>query len=221
MEKLVQSLQTSDYVKSLLMRIDRKPFCMNLNGCYLDKPSQLKTSFMDTKQTISAPHMHAKALEYLEPVLVEGNSILDIGSGSGYLTACFGEAVNVYHLNDKKRGKVIGLEIINELVDFSESVIHLNFPHLTKYKRNFRILQKDGKQGYPINSKEELYDGIHIGASCEYIPFHLLSQLKKGGIMVIPLKIRENELMFCVIQKDLMNNIHIREKLPVRYVPLV
>jgi protein-L-isoaspartate(D-aspartate) O-methyltransferase len=37
--------------------------------------------------TISAPHMHAYALEYLEQHLVKAKKALDVGSGTGYLTA--------------------------------------------------------------------------------------------------------------------------------------
>ena len=35
---------------------------------------------------LSAPHMHCMALELLEDKLVPGNTALDVGSGSGYLT---------------------------------------------------------------------------------------------------------------------------------------
>ena len=54
------------------------------------------------------------------------------------------------------------------------------------------------------------YDGINIGAACDYIPFHLLRQLKREGIMVIPLKVDENRLQFCVINKDKDGNIAYR-----------
>jgi protein-L-isoaspartate(D-aspartate) O-methyltransferase len=221
MENLVLSLDTTDFVKQAMMKIDRIHFCMNKKGCYTDRPSKLSDGYYDSGQTITAPHMHALAIEYLEPVLKPGNSILDIGSGSGYLCAVFGTAVNVYNKNEKFRGKVIGLETVKPLVEFSKSMIQENYPHLMKYKRNFNIMNKDGKLGYPSNSKEEKYDGIHIGASCEYIPFHLLNQLKKGGIMVIPLKIRDNNLILCIVTKDKIGNIHIKEKMPVRYVPLI
>ena len=39
--------------------------------------------------TISAPHMHAYALEALTDHIKEGAKVLDVGSGTGYLTACF------------------------------------------------------------------------------------------------------------------------------------
>ena len=114
MNNLVNQLQTTENVKYIMNQFDRNNFCINKYESYTDKPSQL---FLG--QTISAPHMHAKAIEYLEPVLKPGSTILDIGSGSGYLTACFGEAVKVYHQDERSRGKVIGLEIIPELVNYS------------------------------------------------------------------------------------------------------
>ena len=43
--------------------------------------------------TISAPHMHAYALDVLNKHLTEGKSALDVGSGSGYLTACMARMV--------------------------------------------------------------------------------------------------------------------------------
>lgn len=36
--------------------------------------------------TISAPHMHAYALEHLEKHLMKAKKALDVGSGTGYLT---------------------------------------------------------------------------------------------------------------------------------------
>jgi protein-L-isoaspartate(D-aspartate) O-methyltransferase len=45
--------------------------------------------------TISAPHMHAYALEVLKDHLYDGSVSLDVGSGTGYLTACM--AIMVKH----------------------------------------------------------------------------------------------------------------------------
>ena len=220
MNQLVESLNTSQFSKDILHKVDRG-FFINTNNCYVDKPMKLVINGVDTEQTISAPHMHAKAIEYMEPVLKHGNKILDIGSGSGYLTTCFAEAVAVNNPNEKERGKVIGLEIIDELFNYSNDIINNNFNHLRIYKKNFKILNKDGKHGYPKQAKNELYNGIHVGAACEFIPHYLLTQLKKNGILLIPLKVRENNVMFCVIKKDHDGNIHIEEKVPVRYVPMI
>ena len=45
----------------------------------------LRAQGIDYGATISAPHMHAMALEYLKDYLKPGNKVLDVGSGSGYL----------------------------------------------------------------------------------------------------------------------------------------
>ena len=214
MENLVNQLQTNDRTKLLMKQFDRSHFSQM--NTYIDKPSSIGFD-----QTISAPHMHAKAIEYLEPVLKPGSSILDIGSGSGYLTACFGEAVQVYHKDEYYRGKVVGLERISELVQDSIDTIMNYYPHLYRYKRNFKIFSKDGKLGHPSKKNEELYDGIHIGAACESIPYFLFQQLKKGGILVIPLKRDMDQLIFTIVHKDNDGNIYIKDRGPVRYVPLL
>ena len=41
--------------------------------------------------TISAPSMHASTLEKLRDKLVTAKRALDIGTGSGYMAACFAE----------------------------------------------------------------------------------------------------------------------------------
>lgn len=206
----------SENVKRWMNMYDRYHFIVNKKDAYIDKPSLL----MD-EQTISAPHMHSKAIEYMEDVLIPGNKILDIGSGSGYLCAIFGEAVGVKNRVKKERGTVIGIEYYSSLVKYSKKVISKNYPELMKYKSHFKIIHGDGKDGYPEKSVKQDYDGIHIGAACDYIPFHLLRQLKRKGIMIIPLKINDSTLQFCIIKKDKEGNLHIENTGDVRYVPLL
>jgi protein-L-isoaspartate O-methyltransferase len=57
--------------------------------------------------TMSAPHMHAHCLEVLEPVLQEAASVLDVGSGTGYLTACMGHMVTCKIRNTSRVNSVI------------------------------------------------------------------------------------------------------------------
>ena len=58
--------------------------------------------------TISAPHMHAYALEYLTPHIKDKSNILDVGSGSGYLTSCLARMT--------PNGKAFGIEHIDDLI---------------------------------------------------------------------------------------------------------
>lgn len=39
--------------------------------------------------TISAPHMHAYAMEILQDHLTPNSRVLDVGAGSGFLSVCF------------------------------------------------------------------------------------------------------------------------------------
>ena len=73
--------------------------------------------------TISAPHMHAYTLEFLKDHLIEGATALDVGSGSGYLTACMGHMVG-------PKGKVYGIDHIPELVEISKRNIEKDSPDL-------------------------------------------------------------------------------------------
>lgn len=74
--------------------------------------------------TISAPHMHAYALENcLKPILnahQEGRDavVLDVGCGSGYLLGAFGRI---------GKTKVVGLEHIKELYEMSLKNFKVSF----------------------------------------------------------------------------------------------
>jgi len=61
--------------------------------------------------------MHAHASEYLLTYLHPGSKVLDVGSGSGYLTAIFHHLV--FPGDGEPAGKVVGIDHIAELVDWS------------------------------------------------------------------------------------------------------
>ena len=76
--------------------------------------------------------MHAYALEVLKPNLFKGASVLDVGSGSGYLTACFAVMVG-------PEGKVTGIEHFKELVEISERNIN-NWNPETISSKNIELI---------------------------------------------------------------------------------
>ena len=83
MKTLLDSLKEKKIIKNekvynSMLKVDRKDFT-NKNP-YEDLPQNINYN-----ATISSPHMHAYALEYLSDYLTPNSQILDIGSGSGYL----------------------------------------------------------------------------------------------------------------------------------------
>lgn len=136
--------------------------------------------------TISAPHMHASAVEHVLPRLLPSEAspaprVLDIGSGSGYLTHLFAELVG-------DRGLVVGLEHIRELRDLGEA-------NMGKSVEGRRLLESgkarfvvgDGRLGWVEEARqgEEEYgtawDVIHVGAAAKEVHAPLLEQLKAPG----------------------------------------
>jgi len=80
--------------------------------------SQDSPSPIGHQATISAPHMHAHALEQVIGAIegVDAPRILDVGCGSGYLTACFGRLIQ-----DKPQGKVM-FQLLRRLSHIGSSV---------------------------------------------------------------------------------------------------
>ena len=77
-----------------MLEVDRKFFAPS--DSYADSPQSIGFG-----ATISAPHMHAYALEVLHDKLKKGAKVLDVGSGTGYLTACFAAMVTIYLRENK------------------------------------------------------------------------------------------------------------------------
>ncbi|KAM3069982.1 hypothetical protein ACMFMF_008334 [Clarireedia jacksonii] len=155
--------------------------------------------------TISAPHMHASAAEYLLPYLGPGKRVLDVGSGSGYLTAvlgelCFGSAAagNSSSSSSSKdgksangKGKVVGLEHIRELRDMGEKNMRRSETGRKWLEEGLvRFVVGDGRKGWveqeasaaaAAEDSENGWDAIHVGAAAAEIHQPLIDQLRRPG----------------------------------------
>ena len=121
--ELIQMLKKNGLIKSpkvekAMASVDRGNYCRR--NSYMDSPQTIGFGV-----TISAPHMHAHTLELLKDHLYEGATALDVGSGSGYLTACMGIMVG-------SKGQVYGIDHIPQLVETSIANIEKDQPHLIK-----------------------------------------------------------------------------------------
>lgn len=114
--------------------------------------------------TISQPSTIAFMLELLE--LKSNESVLEIGSGSGYVLALLAEMT---------KGRIYGVELIKELA--------LNSRRLLAKNKRIEIYCQDGKNGL---IEKAPFDRILISASCDKIPTHLYGQLSSNGIIVAP-----------------------------------
>lgn len=132
---------------------------------YSDRPLPI-----GNEQTISQPSTVAFMLELLEPK--RGEKILDIGSGSGWTTSLLCHIVG-------KEGSVLGLERVDTLVSLGRKhLAQFGFGEQCRIEKAENVLGKPG----------EVFDKILVSASAERFPKQLLSQLKPGGILVIPVK---------------------------------
>ncbi|CAF1469442.1 unnamed protein product [Adineta ricciae] len=196
-----QRIIKTERIRSAMLATDRLDF--STDRLYEDAPQPIGYNV-----TISAPHMHAYALEMLEDKLVPGARVLDVGSGSGYLTACMARLV-------QPGGKVVGIEHIPELVQLAIKNISKNGRSLFD-DGALEIVTGDGRLGYPQDGP---YDAIHVGAAAPSRPNELIDQLKPGGRLVVPVGVGSQKLMIYERSAD-GHQVSECDKLSVSYVPL-
>jgi len=142
---------------------------------YADRPLPIRKN-----QSISQPYIVALMTQLAR--LKPSDSVLEIGTGSGYQAAVLGEIVR----------KVYGIEIIPELA----------FNAIQRLKEleyvNVRVKQGDGFKGWPAYAP---FDAILITASAPEIPQPLIEQLKVGGRMVLPLESKHGVQNLVVMTK--------------------
>lgn len=89
---------------------------------------------------------HAHALEHLLPFLHPGATVLDVGSGSGYLCAVLHHLVSPSQPG-APQGKVVGIDHIPELVEWSKSNLISNGLGPASDEGRILVVTGDGRQG--------------------------------------------------------------------------
>jgi protein-L-isoaspartate(D-aspartate) O-methyltransferase len=149
-------------------------------------------------QTISQPFVVALMTQAL--ALTGGETVLEVGTGSGYQTAILAELV----------GRVLSIERIEILAaGAADRLARLGYS-------NVEIRVGDGSQGCPDSAP---FDAILVTAACPRTPQPLLGQLADSGRLVVPVgSLCSQNLLIYTNQKG---NITSRRLASVCFVPLI
>ena len=150
-------------------------------------------------QTISQPYIVAFMTEALH--LKSGDSVLEIGTGSGYQAAILGEIA----------AEVYTVEIVPSLAKRAQAILDS-----LRYV-NIHIRTGDGYKGWPEHAP---YDAVIVTCAPDAIPRALVDQMKEGGRMIIPVG-RAGDVQELVLGVKVNGVLETRDVLSVRFVPMV
>jgi protein-L-isoaspartate(D-aspartate) O-methyltransferase len=162
-DQIVDRGISDEYVLEAIKSVKRHMFVpsASIEQAYNDHPLPIGYG-----QTISQPYIVALMTQTVG--VKPGDKVLEIGTGSGYQAAVLAEITeNVYTV-----------EILEELVDFAaDNLSDAGYD-------NVRIKHGDGYYGWEEHAP---FDVIVVTCAANHIPAPLISQLKEGGRLVIPL----------------------------------
>lgn len=152
-------------------------------------------------QVITAPHLVAQMTELLE--LRPGQTVLEVGTGSGYHAAVIAEIVGPEN--------VVTIERYSELANAArDALVRTGYGEVT-------VVVADGSHGLPCHPP---FARINVTAASRDVPAPLLDQLADEGRMVIPLGPRDGpHELFLVTKLD--GRIERWRYGGVRFVPLI
>lgn len=159
---------------------------------YADRPVTMAHG-----QTVSQPFIVAYMTAALQ--LVGTESVLEIGTGSGYQTAVLAECA----------GTVYSIELEPELGQQAARRLQ------SLCYRNVHLRVGDGAAGWPEAAP---FDAIMVTAAPRELPVALLDQLARGGRLIAPVGDASQQLQLWTRRED--GRLRRRLLLPVRFVPM-
>lgn len=203
---------TDPHCIAAMNRVDRANYINRTvprSLAYLDRPLPNGPT-----ETISAPHMHATAMQLLADKLKPGARVLDVGSGSGYLTACFGYAVH-------PGGYVLGVEKFADLADSSLDNLRAADGELLD---DGTVEIRSGNALGDVYQARDRFDAIHVGAAADEMPSMLLAMLDAGGKMIVPVGRQGNAQVLMLVERAADGEdepqFKFKKVMHVQYVPL-
>ena len=151
-------------------------------------------------QTISQPYIVGFMTAVLRPR--PGMRVLEVGTGSGYQAAVLA-AIGC---------EVFTIEIFEALAGSArERLARLGYDRVS-------VRHGDGFDGW---SDAAPFDAVIVTAAAGFIPPPLVDQLRPGGRMIIPVGTVYGVQYLVLVEKAASGEVHTRQLLPVRFVPLL
>ncbi|UCE18853.1 MAG: protein-L-isoaspartate(D-aspartate) O-methyltransferase [Gemmatimonadota bacterium] len=195
-----QDLKSRDITDTTVLQVmgtvPRHKFVLEryLDQAYADHPLPIGEG-----QTISQPYIVALMTQWL--MIGEGDTVLEVGTGSGYQAAVLAEIAD----------RVYSVEIRETLAARADTLLHqLGY-------ENIEVRASDGYYGWEEYAP---FDGIIVTAAANHVPPPLIKQLKEGGRMVIPVGNPYSYQKLVLIEKK-DGELFSRDITGVLFVPLV
>jgi protein-L-isoaspartate(D-aspartate) O-methyltransferase len=188
---------TDPAVLQAMERVDRGAFIRSshfADRAYEDMPLPIACG-----QTISQPSVVGLMTQALQ--VQPRDTVLEVGTGSGYQAAILGQLARRVYTIDRHRDLTRTAELLFTRLGYS----------------NITVLTGDGSFGLP---EQGPFDRILVTAAAEDPPGPLLAQLKPGGIMVLPVG-QSDAVQSLIRVTRTETGFDYDELLPVRFVPLV
>ena len=171
---LVQTLRAKGIAdEAVLDAVGRVPRHLFFETAFQEHAYQDKAFPIGQGQTISQPYTVARQTELLQ--LQAGHRVLEVGTGSGY-QACVLAALGA---------RVFSVECVAALHRDAQR-------RLAPFPYTFRLHCGDGTLSWPAHAP---YDAVIVTAGAPNVPDALLSQLKVGGRLVIPVGTAQSQQM--------------------------
>lgn len=183
-------------VLDAIARVSREAFVAEAMKPFAYHDSALPISY---GQTISQPLIVAIMTEAL--VLSGDESVLEIGTGSGYQAAILSQLART----------VVTVERVPELTETAKGrLAALGYTNVTVHQA------LENQLGWPQDAP---YDAIIVTAAAPSVPQGLLDQLREGGRLVVPVGPRSEQELLQVVKTN--GKVQARHITFCRFVPLL
>jgi protein-L-isoaspartate(D-aspartate) O-methyltransferase len=181
-------------VASIMQDVDRK--------YYTPSPSPyalIPLSIYEGGVNMSAPSVHAFALDLALKHKPSAKNVMDVGSGSGYLSACFAHLYPTAEVYGVERIKALvaqsRLNVSNDPANGKEGVLD-----------RLHFVEANALNAKDLASLPQM-DIIHMGTAHVGVPEALKEKLAVGGVLIFPEETMLGEQYFVVYEKKSDGNL--------------